>query len=67
MIYLKNKNNFFIVSLCNSCVTRSLTQLIRVENIAKMNHVVLRVVSHANNADSWGHIKDEQLVGALEH
>lgn len=31
-----------------------------------MNHVVVRVVSHANNADSRGHIKDEELVGALE-
>lgn len=31
-----------------------------------MNRVALKVVSHANNTDSWGHIKYEQLVGALE-
>ena len=39
----------------------SLTFSIRVENNAKMNHVVLRVVSHVN-ADRRGHIKDKELV-----
>lgn len=42
----------------------TLTQLIRAENNAKMNHVVLGVVSRAN-ADGRGHIKDKELVGAL--
>lgn len=40
--------------------------LIRVENNCKKNHVVLRLVSHANNAGGRGHIKDEELVRALE-
>ena len=30
-----------------------------------MNQVVLTVVSHANN-NSRGHIRDEEVVGALE-
>lgn len=46
-------------------VARTLTQLIRVENNGKMNRVVLRVVSR-DDADSRGHIKDKELVGALE-
>ncbi len=47
-------------------VTETLTQLIRVENNGEMNHVVLRVVSHAN-AYNRGHIKDKELDGALSY
>lgn len=61
--------NHFFKELCmilvHSYYCRTLTQLIRVENNAKMDHVLLRVVSRANS-DGRGHIKDKELVGALE-
>lgn len=47
--------------MCFLCrVIRTFSQLIRIENNVKMNHIALRVASRAND-DSRGHIKDKEF------
>lgn len=51
---------------CHCLGSQSVTINVLSVKQCKTNHVVLTVVSHADDADSRGLIKDGELVGALE-